>query len=356
MEFATFHVFTCPEELPQDQALRDEVAIMCFAEEAGYDRVWLAEHHFSPWGILGNPLAMLAHLAGVTRRIRLGVAVSILPFHHPIRLAEDAALVDVLSGGRLDWGIGRGYQKQEFEGWQLSMDESRARFEEALDFVLRAWSGESLAHDGAFYRVGDVRTFPPPVQRPHPPVWVAANSPETIAWAAGRAIPLLTTQAPTFAQLGDFRRRFEDELRSAGHPEAVVRERLGRSAAVRYVYVAPTDAEAFAEPRAALDWIAASAPKYASPGGRDRVYSPAYRWYEERAHEALTRPRPDFAQKLEDTLLIGSPARVRAQLSRFREESGFANLICMTSFGGQPIAQVRRSMRLFADEVMPHFR
>ena len=138
--------------LDHAKAIQDELELIRFADELGYDSCWVREHHFTDYGFLPNTMTLLAHAAAQTERIRLGTAVVTLPLHHPIRAAEDAALVDVLSGGRLDYGVGRGYQSIEFEALGVPIGESRARTDEALEIMTRLWtSDDPVEFEGEFF-------------------------------------------------------------------------------------------------------------------------------------------------------------------------------------------------------------
>src|SRR5262245_34889275 len=153
-------------------------------ERLGFDTIWLAEHHFSTYGILPSLPVLAAAVARETRRIRIGTAVVIAPFAHPLRIAEEWAMVDILSDGRLEFGLGRGYQPKEFVGLDISMEHTRERFDECMEVIRRAWTEERVTFDGQFYKVPGVAVFPKPLQQPHPPLWTAAVSPDTYRLAA----------------------------------------------------------------------------------------------------------------------------------------------------------------------------
>src|SRR5579883_3203810 len=174
MKFSTFHLFSHPPGWTFRQIYDHELQIIRWGDELGFDTAWVAEHHFRTYGTLPNVLGLLMHLAGITRRIRLGTAVVIMPFHNPLRVAEDGAMVDLLSGGRLNFGFGRGYQSAEFAGFGLSMDDTQAKTDEAIEIVLRAWSGEECSFEGNYYRIPSLHVVPVPVQRPHPPLFVGS--------------------------------------------------------------------------------------------------------------------------------------------------------------------------------------
>ena len=190
-----------------------------YAEELGFDIAWLAELHFyRPFSILSSPLILAAALVQRTQRIRLGTAVVLLPLQHPVRVAEDAATVDLLSQGRLELGVGRGAIAIHFRGFNVPVEESRARFEEALTIIERAWTQETCAVDGQYWQVSATTVVPTPLQKPSPPLRLAANSPETAAFAGARGYPVFVASVinpfPKLPeQIDIYRRAFQ----AAGH-------------------------------------------------------------------------------------------------------------------------------------------
>src|ERR1700744_3506476 len=155
-----------------DTAL-EPIAVM---DTTGYDAVWLAEHHFSGFSVCPSVHVMGTMAAARTKRLRIGTAVSLAPFCNPLRLAEELALLDVLSGGRVYWGAGRGFERSEFAAFGIPGEESAARFHETVAIVLKAWTQQRVSHEGRFYQYDGVEVLPKPVQAPHPPVWMAASS------------------------------------------------------------------------------------------------------------------------------------------------------------------------------------
>ena len=180
MKFGMFYVLECPDG-DFSRAYKEMLGQIEYAEELGYDSVWLAEHHGSPYGSLPSPQVAMASIAQITERMRIGLAVSILPFDHPVRIAEDFAMVDVLSNGRLDLGVGRGYQPREFKmlGLADKQEHSREIFEESLDIIVGLWENETFSYNGKHFQLEDVTITPRPVQKPRPPLYVAAISPQT---------------------------------------------------------------------------------------------------------------------------------------------------------------------------------
>lgn len=348
MRFGLFYLFSDFGSIPQDRLLHEVLEEITYAEELGFESVWLPEHHFAVYGMLGNPMIFAASVAERTRRMKIGTAIMVVPFQHPLRLAEDAAMVDALSHGRLLLGLGRGYQPPEFTGFGLDQASSRAMFDEGFEIVRRALSGERFAHEGRFWTFRDpVEIYPKPVQRPHPPFYLAAISPGTYDLAARLGISLL--RSPTFTDLETVAARYEGyraKMREYGHdPDALDQPFLVRT------YVAPTDEEARAETRHVvwyyhlLGSLVPGAPALPSPA----------------SYEAY----PDAARRLaavgEDEVwergsCFGSPERVAGMLKRYLHRTGTNHIALEMRIGGLEHRKVMRSLELFAREVMPEVR
>ena len=200
-----FGLFGGAQPAPEDRArgYNDYLDFLLEAETLGYHGCFLTEHHFTGWGQVSAPLHLLSWLAARTTRPRLGTAVMVLAWHNPMLLAEQAATVDVLSGGRLDLGIGRGYRHNEFHGFAMDAGEAGARFTESLDVMIQAWTSRArFSHHGAFWHFDDVILEPPPLQSPHPPLWVSSGRDASIREAARRGLRLLLDQFTPVEILG----------------------------------------------------------------------------------------------------------------------------------------------------------
>ena len=180
MKFSLFYIPACQEGETYKHEF-DLLIEQCeVADELGYDTVFLAEHHFSRVGMCPDALMVALAIAQRTKKIRIGTAICIMPFHNPVRLAEQAALVDVLSGGRLELGVGRGSQPKEFQGFNISPSESREKMQEGLEVMTRLLEGECLTFHGKHYSCIDAEIFPKPIQKPRPPIWLAGTSPRNL--------------------------------------------------------------------------------------------------------------------------------------------------------------------------------
>jgi alkanesulfonate monooxygenase SsuD/methylene tetrahydromethanopterin reductase-like flavin-dependent oxidoreductase (luciferase family) len=296
------------------------------AEQLGFDSFWVAEHHFHEYGGIPRPPIWMAAAAQRTRRIRLGAAVVVLPFDNPLRSAEDYAMVDVLSGGRLNLGVGSGYLTHEFDGFGVPVDEKRERFDEGLAIMLRAWTGERFSHEGRFHRVRDVQLNVVPVQKPRPPVWIAVLRNDAAASVGARGFPVMMIPYATtehLSELAETIRRFRQAFISAGgRPEdATVPFGL-------HAYCADSLDQARAEGQEAMD-------RYV----RTRLYA---------------KQRPFDLLREKDLIAFGSPDDV-ARVARRYADAGLTHFLAITNFGGLPHKKVLRSMELTAKHVVPRF-
>lgn len=337
MEIGLFHSVQWPEGSTHVQRYRESIAQAVAADELGFDSVWLTEHHFSRHGIVSDSLAMLANLAARTERVRLGTAVSVLPLHNPLRLAETAATVDLLSNGRLDLGVGRGYQVGEFNGFGVDIAEKADRFDEALDILRTAWSStEPFDYDGKYFRFRGAAANPRPVQEPHVPIWVATDSASGLAQCVredlGVLLPQGTSLDVTAAQLG----RYRDALEAADCSHDQGRVYLARAA-----HVAPTDEQA---------WKEAEGPYQSFLGYADKL-----RRGEASEGKQWGRSPFDMDADLRSSALFGSPESVIAGLSKIHD-LGIDRVMLFVHMAELPHDKIMSSLELFAREVLPVVR
>src|SRR5262245_34664793 len=192
MKVGVLQFFSWPERrVPLQTVYARALERIEIMDRGGFDAVWLAEHHFNAFSVCPSVHMMGMLAAARTSRLRIGTAVSLAAFYHPLRLAEEVALLDVLSGGRVNWGAGRGFDPTEFTVFGVSAEESAPRFREAVDVVLRAWTEERLTFRGQYFHFENVEVLPKPLQRPHPPVWAAASSEPAVEWAAEHGLSIL---------------------------------------------------------------------------------------------------------------------------------------------------------------------
>jgi alkanesulfonate monooxygenase SsuD/methylene tetrahydromethanopterin reductase-like flavin-dependent oxidoreductase (luciferase family) len=296
------------------------------ADELGFDSFWIAEHHFHEYGGVPRPPIWMAAAAERTRRIRLGAAVVVLPFDHPLRVAEDYAMVDVLSDGRLNLGVGSGYLKHEFEGFGIHPEEKRQRFDEGLEILLRAWTGERFSYRGRYHTVSNVQLNVVPVQKPRPPVWVAVLRPEAAAFVGRRGLPVMMIPYASTEQVDELAftvREFRQALLDAGGRSEDATVPFGLHA-----YCSDSFDDARAEAQDAMD-------RYV----RTRLY-------------AKQRPFQVLAER--DLIAFGSPDDV-ARVARRYADAGLTHFLAITNFGGLEHKRVLRSMEMIAKHVMPRF-
>lgn len=328
MKVGVLQFFSWPERrVPlttvYERALR-RIEVM---DRTGYDAVWLAEHHFSSYSVCPSVHLMGMHVADRTARLRIGMAVTLAAFYHPLRIAEEVALLDVLSGGRVNWGAGRGFDRTEHAAFDVTAEESYPRFRENIDIVQRAWTEERFTYAGRYWQFDDVEVLPKPLQQPHPPMWVASSSPAAIEWAAAAGHSILMDPHSTHVEIAEKRRLYDDALRAAGHDTG------GRDIPVaRLIAIAATESEAQEVARRGAAWILRS---YNNPDSIVAGFGTGESW---RA--------PDPVQRYVDgAVLWGTPERVLAQIEELRETALVDYLMCA------PLSH--RTFELFTEAVLP---
>jgi alkanesulfonate monooxygenase SsuD/methylene tetrahydromethanopterin reductase-like flavin-dependent oxidoreductase (luciferase family) len=317
-------------DLPAEtgQGFRDYLDFNVEAEALGFRSSFLVEHHFTGWNQVSATLMLLSCLAMRTTTLRLGSAVIVLPWHNPVLLAEEAATLDLVSEGRLDFGIGKGYRHSEFTGFQIAREEADARFEEALEVITKAWTTRSrFSHRGEFWRFDDVVVEPPPAQDPHPPFWVAAARPPSITRAAARGFNLLLDQYASPEQIGERVTQYAAER--VAHGRAF---EPGQVAVARQVYVAQDRRDADAARARLAKSTERTLAVSRSPGDRGGSHVLAY---------------DDRTGGTEAHAMFGTPDEICAQLTALREHG--VRYVLLTIFGGQ------EQLHRFAREVMPVF-
>ena len=356
MRFGIFHIVQWHESRTQEQALLEAVEQIELAERLGIEEAWLGEHRFSRHGLLSGIFSFLGHVAARTTRIQIGTAVVVLPFHNPILVAEEAAMVDILSGGRLNFGIGAGYQRQEFDGVGVDIDESRERFSEAVDVIIKAWTEERLTYHGKFTNVDDLWVLPKPLQKPYPPLFQAVStSPASVEFAASRKIQVIAGgptdimgQAPQVIQL------WREKMAEHGYAHAHLDPPMSKS-----IYVAPTMEEAESDPIGLEDFssrilrsIGSNGAPIGMPMDKDGNIAKGYEHWANRQND---RDRRDDLGHAGLPPLRGTPEVVIERL-KLVQEAGINHVFGSFGFAGLPHEKVMRSIELFATQVMPHFQ
>jgi len=346
MRFGLF--FQAPEAPGQTHAERyaEMLDVIDLADSLGFDVAWLAELHFGgAFSLLANPLMAVPVIAQRTKRIRIGTAVTLLPLHHPLSCAEQVATADLLSGGRLELGVGRGSIPSQFHGFRIPVAENRARFDEALEIMRLAWTQDRFSYHGRFYDIEELTVVPRPVQRPHPPLRVAVHSEESFAHIADSGLPIYsgTTTTP-LPQLREFMTLYRQRLAAAGHPW-----QSDQMALMLPVHVGPTGEAARRAMRPGVHKYYKNLQTiFSQLPASYRDHLPRLRTIEE---NVANLPFEKFCR---DQAVFGDAAEVVDKLQAAREEFSLSQIICWFDQGSMlPRAEAERTMRQFVDHVMP---
>lgn len=336
--FGMFSVLECPPGRPPQHVYPELLDLFAYGETLGFSHAWVAEHHFSDYGTLGGPPVFLAALASRTTSMRLGPAVAVLPFHDPIRLAEDYAALDVISGGRLEFGVGRGYQPMEFAGFGVDMAEARDRFWEQLELITTAWKGSPFSYQGRFYHHPELVIKPRPVQDPIP-VYLASVSPETFDLALDHGYgvmgSLLTNSAKSLApRLAEFRSRL---------PEGAV----APLPILTPVYVGETMDQAVAEVESEVMWYFETVGKLLP--GKDEPLHDSFAYFRKIAERTGSI---DFARAIQ-AWPVGDVERVAEFFVDLARSSTCEHFICYFTLGAMEKGKAKASMERFVEGVIP---
>ena len=301
-------------------------------DELGFDSVWLSEHHFADDGYCPSPLAVAAAIAARTKRVRIGTNIIVLPLHHPLRIAEDVATVDVISNGRFELGVGAGYREEEFDTFGVPLSDRVSRMTESIDLIRRAWSEPVINHDGRHFTAHELTVRPQPVQRPGPPIWMGARAEVAVRRAGRIADGFIISRGRE--QVEWFREAAEEAGRD---PKKL------RLATIRIVHVAES-------PAAAMKAIGESLLYH------ENGYSS---WFKASGHLEHERELTGF-QTVEDLpierYVIGTPDEVVEKINRLRERYDFDELILWGRLPGVEWEEAERSLRLLAEHVLPRLR
>jgi alkanesulfonate monooxygenase SsuD/methylene tetrahydromethanopterin reductase-like flavin-dependent oxidoreductase (luciferase family) len=357
-KFGIFSLGQVPDLATVVESFDSDLEFFELAEELGYDKVWIAEHLFSSYGLVTSTQVYAAAIAQRTKRVRIGMAVCAIPFNHPLRTASDFALVDILSHGRLDFGVGRAYQPHEFAGLGVPMDKSREMLGEGLDIVLKSWTQEKVSYRGAFWTIPQpVEVLPKPVQKPHPPIYQATISPESFEQAARLGVHLQMASPFTYRT---YRERWMDELEgNCRRFESLCRE-IGREAKVERMLLLPffvhRDAAQAREIYSRhVEWFYAkvTANQLAGAPQSGEVHG-----YELTMREGKRTRELGYLSfdKLHahGACIADDPPTCVAKLKEMQRRFGITEFVLWFNIGGIDKQYVRDAMRLAAEEVMPH--
>ena len=346
MDFALFSHVPWPEGADAKQVYDDITEEFILGEELGFKSAWMAEHHFTRYGLGAAPNVLASNIVAKTTTLRIGSAVFVSPLHLPARLAEEIATLDVLSGGRIEVGFGRGAAQSEYNVANVPAEESQQRFQESITMIEGLWTNRNYSFEGKHYKITNANIVPQPVQSPHPPIHIAATRTRaTQEFVAGSGHPLLVGVVLDT----------KDALALCHTMVGLAKEKgknmtMGQIPFFRYFYVAETEEQARADAKPALDWNLDMIQWRRTFDTGSEVWEKM-----EDFRNTRTELPPRFDYLAENRAFIGTPDKVIAKIKALQEE-GIETFGCNFSFGGMPQDKVLKSMRLFAKEVMPAFK
>ena len=349
MEFGSFMEFHRRDGMSQADAFHESFEIVDMAEDLGLDAIWMAESHFNPdRAVLSSPMVVGAAIAGRTKRIKIGTAVHVLPLGNPLRTAEETASLDQISNGRLDYGVGRSGLPGAYEGYGIAYSESRERFFECLDVITKAWTSDRFSHQGKFYSFDDVCLVPKPLQKPHPPIRIAATTNETFPLLGKLGYPIfIGVRGLTMSQVAEQVRTYEKAWKDAGHLGPIdvslrvpVHVSHSLDAAMR------ASEESFMRQFRRLGaQLAASVAKEGSDPRENRVFR----------SEQLAALSWDRVQG--QKVAVGTPETVIDQLQQMKETLHLSGVVAELNAGELiPQDKIASSLRLFCEKVIPAFK
>jgi probable F420-dependent oxidoreductase len=344
MRFGLFFAFQVVPGMgvPLDEPYRDMLDCVPRAEELGYESLWVASHHVQPDGWCPSPLTALAAAAGRTERMRLGTGALLVPLYAPLKLAEDVAVLDNISGGRVVFGVAPGYASEEFLAHGVPREERVGRMEEALDLMQSAWTQERFEFSGRYYTVEPETTLSPkPVQQPHPPIWYAVSAPRSLRRAVKRGSVLLPSPRHAIGELAEHLRVYDEACAEVGFSPA-------ERPMIREVFVADSHERA--------EELAAPGVEYLFRELYGAKSAQGERILRTDSGELISdKYQVDF-ESLKDRFIIGDPDFAIRQIERYRDELGTTDLYCWMHVPGVSGDEAMRSVELFAREVMPAFQ
>jgi alkanesulfonate monooxygenase SsuD/methylene tetrahydromethanopterin reductase-like flavin-dependent oxidoreductase (luciferase family) len=349
MRFGVYTDMQCPFDKPQAQLYWETLRQIEHADDMGFDVYSTIDHHFSQeFSISANPLALFCAAAQQARRIRFRTALHVLPAKNPMELAGQIAVADILTGGRLECGVGRGHAWL-YHGLGIPMTESQARYHEALEILLRAWTEERFSYAGQFWQIHNARVVPRPLQQPHPPLLTGGTSEATSALAGARGYGLLLAPVLPFAALERWVRVYQEACAKHGHTPHIVY--------LRPIYLGddPAQIRRECEPFL-LNFVAAGARSAAlmaeSPEELERA---GYGFYGSAALKAVTKL--SYEEMVEqEWVFVGSPAQVIDKIGWLQDKAGITEFDMLANYGGIAHWQSLKQQELFARQVMPAFR
>ena len=348
-EFGIFHEFPRGAEQTDAEAFAESFAQIDAAERWRLDVIWLAELHFLPErSVASAPLLIASAIAMRTRHVRIGIAVQVLPLCHPLRLAEEVATLDHITNGRVIFGVGRSGFPRTYEAYGVPYEESRERFAEVLEILKRSWSDNRLSFEGRFHKFQNITIVPRPLQKPYPPLRIAATSADTFPVIGAMGLPIfVAVRLGTIEELAPNIAAYREAYRSAGHAgQGQVYLRVP-------IYVGKTDAQARADPEESIMRL------YRTLGVQleDSATRPGVRASEERADRGQALQTISYEDALRDKVIVGTPESVAERMEHLTRKLGLNGVLAEVNCGGLiPNEKVMRSLQLMCEEVVPRFR
>lgn len=349
MHFGIFMEFEARQGHTQAESFQEGFALVEAADAWGLDGVWLGEMHFNPArSVLGAPIVVASSIATRTKRLRVGMAVQVLPLNNPLRIAEEAATVDHISAGRFDFGIGRSGAPRSYDIYGVPYSESQGRFREALEIIMQAWKGEPFSYHGEHYHFENATISPRPYTQPHPPIRMAATTEETFPRVGEMGLPVFVgLRGMDIPELRVHLQAYRKAWQEAGHAGN------GNVFLRMPVYVGETQQGALEEPQESIMYyltrqanLTRSGVGRAGTGPADRRQSRAERL------ASLT-----YEEVLHTKVAFGTPPELVDRLTQLQEELGLDGVVAELDAGGLiPAERVQRSLRLLTHEVMPAFQ
>ena len=356
MKFGLMYEIQIPEpHTPgiEHQRYHQVMAQVELADEVGFDYFWTVEHHFlREFSHCSAPEVLYGAISQRTKRIRIGHAVALLPgqYNHPVRVAERAAVLDIVSNGRMDLGTGRSTTLIEMDGFEVDPEDTRAQWEEAIGMIPRMWTEDPFSHEGRFYTVPSRSVIPKPVQQPHPPLWVACSQPDSFRTAGQMGLGVLCFNLGGYGQMEERVQAYREAVKHANPVGSFVNDQV---AALCLVHCGEDDDEArdVAGPEGA--WFVNKAEELYRPW-QGRSVPPSYQF----AVNAVQEERVD--KTVEDHLesgafAMGTPDTVIKTLKKY-EEAGVDQILCFMQMGNLAHSRIMDSIKLFGRHVIPYFR
>jgi len=320
------------EESADSQGYGGFIDTVIEAEQLGFESIFIVEHHFSGGGQLSSSLNLLSYLAAKTFRIRLGTAVTVLPWHNPVLIAEQAATVDLLSRGRLDFGVGKGYRDIEFNGFCIPKEEALARYEESIEVIVKSWtSNERFDYEGKFWSFKDIIVEPPTIQKPHPPLWTAAGTDQSIARVAQSGMSVMFDQFASFARTEERLKAWRDGCDSIGRRFDPMEVALARGVNIALSKEGLKEAMAIREER-----VARMFDKFGALPGLERKIP----------DQPDSYANPDLA--IDDAALLGTPDMIIERIQTLKD-MGFEHILFL-------LPDNVETLRIISKEIMPAFK